>query len=174
MKRLLSGCVDVVLCASLAMVACAQGNPRGTSKLTLNGTTVSVEYGRPSLHGRTAKELLARLGTGEVWRLGADKSTTFKTSGDLTFGGTKVAAGEYSLWAKKESEDKWSLIFNKQHGQWGTDHDSSQDAASVPLNVKTASKPAEQVTITLQKAGGGGEINIMWGDMKLTAGFTAG
>ena len=173
MKRIMSTSLGMVLCASLAIIAYAQGNPRGTSKLMLNGTSVSVEYGRPSLHGRTAKELLAKLGTGEVWRLGADKSTTFKTTGGLSFGGTNVPAGEYSLWVKKEAEDKWSLVFNKQHGQWGTEHDPAQDLASVPLNVKTASKSAEEVTIALHKAAGGGEIVITWGDMELTANFTA-
>jgi hypothetical protein len=174
MKRLLNLFAGAALAASFAVAASAQGNPRGTSKLTLNGTTVSVEYGRPSLKGRTSKELLAKLGVGEFWRLGADKSTTFKTTGDLTFGGTKVPGGEYSLWAKKEAEDKWSLVFNKQHGQFGTEHDPSQDLASVPLKMETATNSAQQVTIKLRKQSGGGRVSIIWGDMELSANFTAG
>jgi len=174
MNRLLTVFARTGIAAALATAACAQGNPRGTSKVTLNGTTASVEYGRPSLKGRTSKELLARLGSGEFWRLGADKSTTFKTSGDLSFGGVKVPAGEYSLWAKKEGEDKWSLVFNKQHGQWGTEHDPSQDLATVPLKAQTASQAAEQVTIKLQKQGSEGELTITWGDLGLSTAFTAG
>ena len=116
----------------------------------------------------------AKLGAGEFWRLGADKSTTFKTTGDLTFGDAKVPAGEYSLWAKKEGENKWSLVFNKQHGQWGTEHDTSQDLATVPLTMETASQPAEQVTIKLQKQSGGGKLSIGWGDLALATNFTAG
>jgi len=174
MRRLLTLFAGVAAAATLASIGCAQGNPRGTSKLTVKGTTVSVEYGRPALKGRTSKELLAKLGAGEFWRLGADKSTTFKTTGDLTFGDAKVPAGEYSLWAKKEGENKWSLVFNKQHGQWGTEHDTSQDLATVPLTVETASQPAEQVTIKLQKQSGGGKLSIGWGDLALATNFTAG
>jgi hypothetical protein len=173
MKRLLTLVSSVVMGLSFMGAACAQGNPRGTAQLKLNGTTVSVEYGRPSLKGRTAKELLAQLGVGDVWRLGADKSTTFKTTGPLSFGDVTVPAGEYSLWAKKEAEDKWSLVFNKQHGQWGTQHDPSKDLASVPLKMETEGSPAEQVTIKLEKEGGGGEASIEWGDMELSANFTA-
>jgi Protein of unknown function (DUF2911) len=181
MKRLLPLAFSGALAATcFAVSTFAQGGARGASKLTLHGTTVSVEYGRPALKGRTFNDLLSRLGPGGVWRLGADKSTTFKTTGDVTFGDVKVPAGEYSLWAKKEGDDKWSLVFNKQHGQWGegtppeAGHDPSQDLASAPLNVQNVSSSAEQVTITLRKAGPGGEILIHWGTMELSAKFTAG
>jgi hypothetical protein len=175
MKRLLLGLTVAVAAVSFATSTLAQANnPRGTSKLPLDGTTVSVEYGRPSLKGRSVDSLLSRLGPNDVWRLGADKSTTFKTTGPLSFGDAKIPAGEYSLWAKKEGADKWSLVFNKQHGQWGTEHDPAQDIASVPLKMENVGSSAQQVTITLRKAGAGGEILILWGNMELSTNFTAG
>jgi len=64
-------------------------------------------------------------------------------------------------------------VFNKQHGQWGTTHDASQDLASVPLKESKAANSAETVTVSLTKQGGGGVIAIQWGDMKLTADFKA-
>jgi hypothetical protein len=146
-------------------------NPRGTAELALNGKKISVEYGRPSLHGRTVNDLLGQLGAGDCWRLGADKSTTFSTTGELMFGDVKVPGGEYSLWAQKQADGSWKLVFNKQHGQWGTNHDASQDLASVPLKTEKESKPAEQVTITLEQEHGGGEIAIQWGEMELSANF---
>jgi hypothetical protein len=146
-------------------------NPRGTAELTLNGKKISVEYGRPSLHGRTVNDLLGQLGAGDFWRLGADKSTTFSTTGELMFGDVKVPSGEYSLWAQKQADSSWKLVFNKQHGQWGTNHDASQDLASVPLKTEKESKPAEQVTIALEQEHGGGEIAIQWGEMELSANF---
>jgi hypothetical protein len=166
-----------LLCA--LMVACcagmvwAQGNPRGTSTITINGKTVSVEYGRPSLKGRTTDELLGRLSAGAAWRLGADTSTTFKTGTNLVFGGLTVPAGEYSIWMEREADNSWKLVFNKQHGQWGTEHDASQDLGSAPLQESKVTKPVETLTITLRKAGGGGTFTIEWGTLSVAASFKA-
>ncbi len=170
MKRVLCAMAGLGVFTALVGVALA-ANPRGTAGLTLNGKKISVEYGRPSLHGRTVNDLLGQLGTGEFWRLGADKSTTFSTAGDLMFGDVKVPKGEYSLWAQKQADGSWKLVFNKQHGQWGTNHDASQDLYSVPLKTEKESKPAEQVTITLEEEHGSGEISIQWGDMELSTTF---
>lgn len=173
MKRITVGVLSFAMLTCLAAVASAQRNPRGTTKLTLNGQTVSVEYGRPSLHGRSVEQMLSQLKAGQVWRLGADKSTTFSTGIDLAFGNVTVPKGDYSLWARKEANNSWQLVFNKQHGQWGTQHDAAQDFASVPLKESKLSSPAEMVTISLAKEGAGGMISIEWGDMKLATDFKA-
>ncbi len=182
MKRVLCAMAGLGVFTALVGVALA-ANPRGTAELTLNGKKISVEYGRPSLHGRSVNDMLGQLGAGEFWRLGADKSTTFSTTGDLFFvrldlpagfgsaAQWEVPKGEYSLWAQKQADGSWKLVFNKQHGQWGTNHDPAQDLYSVPLKTEKASKPAEQVTIGLEEEHGGGEISIQWGDMELSATF---
>ena len=173
MKPVASGILGMVLALALAAPAWTQGNPRGAAKLTLDGKTIAVEYGRPSLNGRAVGDLLARLKPGDVWRVGADQSTTLSTTGDLSFGYVKipviVPAGEYSLWVRKEAENKWSLVFNKQHGQSGGQHNAAEDFAAAPLEETKASNSAEQVTISLDKADLGGTISIQWGDLKLTA-----
>ena len=172
MKRIFSLAVGLAIFAALAGSARAQRNPRGTSKLELKGKTVSVEYGRPALKGRSETEMLGKLKPGDFWRLGADKSTTFSTAADLAFGDVTVPQGEYSLWVQRTA-DGWKLVFNKQHGQWGTDHDTAQDFASAPLKETKPSKPAEMVTITLAKGGAGGVLSIQWGQLGLSANFAA-
>ncbi len=171
MKRLFVSLSVLAVMAACAGMASAQRNPRGKATLEVNGKTVSVDYGRPSLHGRTVEQMLSQLKAGQVWRLGADQSTTFSTTGDLKFGGETVPKGEYSLWARKEADNTWKLVFNKQHGQWGTEHDPKQDLVAVPLQETKASKPAEEVTIALAKAGKGGDVTIEWGGMKLATSF---
>jgi hypothetical protein len=169
-------CFAVALAGTLLFsttLAFAQGGARGTSKLELNGQTVSVEYGRPALNGRTLQSLIGQLKPGDVWRLGSNKSTPFSTGVDLAFGDVTVPKGEYSLWARKEANGSWMLVFNKQHGQWGTQHDPAQDLVAAPLTESKASNSAEQVTIALEKAGESGEITIQWGDMLLSAKFAA-
>jgi len=173
MKRLLCGICGLAVIAVLAAPGLAQKNPRGTSKLDVQGKTVSVEYGRPSLKGRSVDEMLGKLKPGEVWRLGADKSTTFSTAIDLMFGDVALPAGEYSLWARREAGDSWKLVFNKQHGQWGMQHDAAQDLVATPLKESKLAQPVEMDTISLNKAGEGGVVVIEWGDKKLTASFKA-
>jgi len=165
--------LSVTMMIALAASALAQRNPRGTANLTLKGKTVSVEYGRPSLKGRTVDQMLSQLKAGDVWRLGADKSTTFTTVLDLAFGDVTVPAGEYSLWMQKQADNSWKLVFNKEHGKWGTQHDAAQDLVSAPLKQLQAAESVEMVTITLAEAGEGGVISIEWGTMKVTASFTA-
>jgi len=171
MKRFLIAVLAMAVIGVVAAIGLAQGNPRGTAKISVGSTMISVEYGRPSLKGRSVAELLEQLKPGDFWRLGADKSTTFSTTADLQFGDVTVPNGEYSLWAGRQADNSWKLVFNKQHGQWGMQHDASQDLVSVPLKETKASNSAEMVTISLTKQGGGGGIAIQWGDMELAASF---
>lgn len=174
MKRFLIAVLGLVVFVALAGTALAQGNPRGISKLDLKGKVVSVEYGRPSLKGRTVQQMFDQLKSGDFWRLGADKSTTFSTGLDLAFGDVTIPAGEYSLWARREADNTWKLVFNKQHGQWGMQHDPAQDFAAAPLKETKATTSAETVTISLVSEGdGGGVVSIHWGDTELAASFKA-
>jgi len=172
MKRTINAIVVAGIMLLAALPLAAQGNPRGTAKLSLSGKAVSVEYGRPSLKGRTVDALLGQLKPGGVWRMGADKSTTFMSETDLSFGSVTVPAGTYSLWARHEA-DGWKLVFNKQHDQWGTQHDAAQDLAAAPLSQTKLSKSVEEVTISLGESAGGGLFSLQWGDLDLSAKFKA-
>jgi hypothetical protein len=155
--------------AVLAGVAFAQ-NPRGTAETSLAGKKVSVEYGRPSLKGR---DVLEEAPVGTVWRTGADKSTTFTTESDLAFGSTTIPKGSYSLFTKRTGEKAWSLVLNKQTGQWGTEHNAGQDLASIPLNWEQKDPGPELFTIELSSSGATGTFRLLWGKHVLSAPFTA-
>ena len=171
MKRFLIAVLAMAVIGVVAENGLGQRNPRETAKISVGSKTISVEYGRPSLKGRKVADLLEQLKPGDFWRLGADKSTTFSTTADLQFADVTVPNGQYSLWAERGADNSWKLVFNKQHGQWGMQHDASQDLVSVPLKETKASNSAEMVTINLTKEGAGGVIAIQWGDMMLTASF---
>ncbi len=172
MRKIAIAVLGVLLAGCLASVAWAQGD-RGTSSITLKGKTVSVDYGQPSLHGRTTDEMLGKLPAGGFWRMGNNTSTTFKTDIELAFGDVKVPAGVYSIWMQKGDDGSWKLVFNKQHGQWGTDHDKSQDFASVPMTGATGGESVDLVTITLSKSGGSGTLKVQWGSLEESASFKA-
>ena len=82
-----------IAAVAVGVVAWAQ-SPRGTSKATIGGSEVSVDYGRPSLRGR---DMLGQAPVGTVWRTGADQSTTFTTGADITVSGTAIAKGRVQL-----------------------------------------------------------------------------
>lgn len=168
-KKLLTVGLSAVVVSSAASVIYAQRNPRGTAKFEKNGKFVMVEYGRPSLKGR---DMLGQLAPGKAWRMGSDKSTTFTSTADLSFGKVSVPTGAYSLWLKKTGDKEFTLVFNKVTGQWGTEHDVTQDTYYVPLTTTPGSEKVEQFTIDFKEAGKGAELRLLWDTSVLAASFT--
>ena len=168
-RKLFTLGLSAVVLSGAASVLYAQRNPRGTAKYEKGTKFVMVEYGRPSLKGR---DMLGQLAVGKAWRMGSDKSTTFTCTGDLSFGKISVPTGAYSLWLKKTADKEFTLVFNKVTGQWGTEHDVTQDVYFVPLTTTQGSEKVEQFTIDLKEAGKGAEIRLLWDTSILSASFT--
>lgn len=152
--------IATLLVAGVAAPAFVQAAPRGTAKLAVAGKTVSVDYGQPSLAGR---DMLGKAKAGDEWRLGADSPTALKTDAELDFGGKKVAKGEYILRARRDADDKWTLLVRK----------GEEVVAEVPLTASTLKESVETLDIALKEAKGGGELVISWGTAALAAGFSA-
>jgi len=162
----------VLLTLLTTVVAFSQRNPRATSKIDIAGKFVMIEYGRPSMKGR---DLLALAEVGKVWRMGADKSTTYTSDARLSFGKMAVPVGSYSLWLKKVGDQSFELIFNKQIGQWGTQYSGSiDDVASIPMNFSEGSEAVEMFTLTLTRGAkaNAGELTLQWSKAVLKAPFT--
>jgi len=157
---------------ALALVASATGvqaqAARGKAEATIAGKKIAIDYGRPELKGR---DMLAQAPVGTVWRLGKDQATTIETGGDLVFGGVTVPKGAYSLFAKRTGEKSWELVFNKQTGQWGTQHDASQDLVAVPLEWKNQDASMEAFTIEVAPQAEGGDLKMLWGTHVLETAF---
>ena len=101
----------------LAALSFAQdANPRGKVDATVNGSKVTIEYGRPALQGRSLDELMSDLPEDRVWRAGENQVTTLETKGDLKIGGTSIPAGKYSLYVYAPAEGDWALCVNKNLG----------------------------------------------------------
>ena len=173
MSGIIRKSLTLVLFALVAStIAFAQRNPRATSKIDLAGKYIMIEYGRPSLKGR---DILALMEPGKVWRMGADKSTTFTSDARLSFGKVTVPNGSFSLWLKKVGDGSFDLVFNKQTGQWGTQYASIDDVVSVPMNLSEGSEAVEMFTLSLARGAkaNAGELTLQWGKAILRASFTA-
>ena len=144
---------------------------RGTAEVTLSGGKVSIDYGRPEMKGR---DMLAMAPAGYVWRFGSNKSTTFTTEADLTFGDHSLAAGAYSAWIKHVDGDAWSLILNTEVGIWGAPGASREnDVLEVPLSYGTGDESVERLTVELGESDGKGKLSVSWGTHRLKGSFSA-
>ncbi len=133
-------------------------SPRDTTHMTVAGRRVYIDYGRPYMRGRRIMGGLVPFG--RVWRTGANAATTLVTEADLTIGNSRVPRGtntQYTL----PTAPRWTLIVNRQTGQWGTQYDPSRDLVRIPMQVTTLRQPVEQFTIVLEPGRGGPHSLVM-------------
>jgi len=74
-----------------------------------------------------------------------------------------VPAGTYTLWTIPRP-DGWTLIINKQTGQWGTIYDSAQDLARVEMHVEALAGPVDPFTISVEPMEDGAALRLKWDD----------
>lgn len=94
-----------------------QASPRATNSQMIGLTKVTIDYGRPAVKGRTIFGDLEKFD--KVWRTGANEQTEIEFSTDVMLNGKKVAKGRYSLFTIPKKGNKWTVILNKDLGQWG-------------------------------------------------------
>jgi hypothetical protein len=136
-------------------------SPRDTVSLELGtGRRIYIDYGRPSMRGRRIMGGLVPYG--RVWRTGANAATTLVTDVDLELGGTSVPRGTYTLYTIPTAGG-WTLIVNRQTGQWGTQYEPARDLARIPMQVSPLRAPVEQFTINLERSrAGAGTLALEW------------
>lgn len=153
--------------AGFSIALYAHGNEEGSAKATIGNAHVSIEFHRPMLKGR---DLMKMIHPGDLWRLGADASTTIESDGDLDFGGTRVPKGKYVLLARYPEPGKWTLVVStKARAQY----EPSAKVAEIPMDVQQAPDSVDAMNVTLANKGTVGEIEIAWGTSRLKATFTA-
>jgi hypothetical protein len=172
-RQLVNGVIAAALVTTgLAAWVGAQGqraSPHEKTEATVDGAKVSIEYGRPYMKGR--KIFGGLVPYGQVWRTGADEATTLVTDQALVFGTVMVPAGTYTLYTIP-GEKEWTLIVNKQTGQWGTQYSEAQDLGRISMKVSRLDSPAEQLTISVADTASGGEAHFDWESTRASAPFT--
>ncbi len=161
-----SGALVLTTLSFFPVVALAQEStprilsPRDTTAQTIGAARLVVDYGRPSKRRREIFGSLVPFGA--LWRTGANEATHFRTDRDLTIGTIRVPRGTYTLWTIPE-RDGWTLIVNRQTGQWGTDYDKTRDVGRAKMKISAVNEPVEQFTIAIEPMGNGsGMLTIVW------------
>ena len=144
------------------------GSPHVRSEWVVDGATISIEYGRPSLKGRAEATLMP---PGAEWRTGADEATTIKFDKALMFGPMHVNPGTYTIYTVPGAKS-WQLVISKKTGQWGIPYPKGEDFGRAPMTVGKTAAPVEQLTISIEDTKAGGTLHVEWGTTKASAPFT--
>ena len=145
------------------------GSPHVRTTWTVDGANITIEYGRPSLKGRSEAALMP---PGQEWRTGADEATTLTVEGKgLMIGSLMVAPGKYTLYTVP-GDKQWQLVVSKKTGQWGVPYPGAgEDLGRAPMTVSKNAAPVEQLTISVEDTPAGGNLIVSWGTAKATAAF---
>jgi hypothetical protein len=131
----------LMLATALAFGALAQDkkmpSPAASAEGTIDGIKVKIDYHQPSAKGR--KIMGGLVPFGEVWRTGANETTTIDFSGPVKIEGKELAKGKYGLYTLP-GENEWTIIINKTI-KWGAfDYKEADDVLRVKVKPsKTAS-----------------------------------
>lgn len=156
--------LSLLLCFVLATsVACAQKSPRKNATGSINKVNVTIDYGSPSVKGRTIWGGLEKYD--KVWRAGANENTTVTFDNDVKVGGKSLKAGKYGFFIIPKKNADWVVIFNTKNDAWGAySYKESEDAARI--NVKPEFTKSNQES--LEYSVGKNSIVFNWEKAKLT------
>ena len=177
-----------VFAAAALIVAASAGSPlaqkttdmsngKGVSahvrtEWVVDGANIAIEYGRPSLKGRTPGKDVDPY-DGKEWRTGADEQTTLITDKPLKFGTVSVPAGRFGLHTIPVN-GSWQLIVSKREKGWGIPYPAGQDLGRAPMTMSKPPAAAELLTISIQDTPAGGTLHIDWGTTRASIPFTVG
>jgi len=126
-----------------------KASPAETATGKINGATIAINYGSPSVKGREIWGKLVPFN--EVWRAGANEATTFETDKELTIEGQKLPAGKYAFFVIP-NKDEATVIFNKEFKQWGSnDYDQKKDQIRVKVKPQATASSTEKLVYTINK-----------------------
>lgn len=133
-------------------------SPPRTAEGAIGAATVTVNYGSPSVRGRSIFGDL--IPYGNVWRTGANEATTITFSEDVAVEGKPLAAGTYALFTIP-GEKAWTVIFNKEAEQWGAyDYDESMDALRVEVTPVALKETVEALEFKVSDEA----VTLHWAD----------
>jgi hypothetical protein len=162
--------VAVVAWAARRQFGSGYTSPPAKVAASVGGKQISIDYYAPSMHGR--KVMGGLVPFGEVWCTGANWATKITTEANLEMGGLKLPAGSYSIWTVP-NQNEWTLIINKQTGQFHLNYDASQDFGRTKMNLKKLGAPVETFKIELRSGGDNqGTMALLWETTEASIPFT--
>lgn len=154
---------------STAQISVPAPSPLAHVEQKVGLTDVEITYSRPSVKDRMIFGELVPYD--EMWRWGANASTKFTVSDDITINGHDVPAGTYALFAIPNATE-WTIIIHSNTTYWGTGGDKYKaEDDLVRFTVKpNNSYPVKTETMTFQFSDlslGGCNLEFLWANTQV-------
>ncbi len=160
MKRITTLLTFVAFAATIAYAQKPMASPPAKAEGKIDGINVVVDYHQPSAKGRQIMGGLVPYG--EVWRTGANNTTSIEFSADAKVEGKPVAKGKYALFTIP-GENEWTIIINKSI-KWGS---SSYNEGDDLLRVKVKPAKTDSFVETFNIAVEGSNVVLKWENTKV-------
>ena len=139
-----------------------------TVSQTIDGTTITIDYSRPSLRGRDVHVDLFgdQIPWGRAWTPGANTATTIESTRNFVLSGAPVPAGKWSVWMVPGPED-WELVLDPRDDLYHTAHPKpTDDQIRVDIETRRAPDSAETLNWTFTTIRrDGADLRMQWGDI---------
>ena len=145
-------------------------SPRDTTRATVAGAIISIDYGQPAVRGRVIFGQVVPWD--RVWRTGANAATQLETLRELVIANVTIPGRAGIPSGHCPAAVSGCSIINKQSGQWGTDYDPAQDLARIPIEARPIREQIERFSVTITTEGYGGIIRMSWDRTQLVVPFT--
>lgn len=145
----------IALFVSFGALAQKPASPPAKAEGTIDGVKITIDYAQPSAKGRKIMGELVPFG--EVWRTGANATTSIEFSENVKIEGQAVAKGKYGLFTIP-GENEWVIIINKQATGSPFDYSDAKDVVRVKVKPGKAASFVETFTIAVEK----GQVTLKW------------
>ncbi len=133
-------------------------------------TDIDVSYSRPN---KSEREIFGGLVPyGQVWRTGANATTTIKLSNGIKFGDKAVPAGEYGVFTLPGATE-WTVMLSKDTKASSAEYKQENDVARV--TVKPAALPTSVETFTIgfsDVKGANANLHLDWDKTRVVVPIT--
>lgn len=140
-------------------------SPRAKVTQTIGLTDIIIDYGCPSVKGRKLWGELVPYN--EIWRAGANETTTIEFSTDVLLENQPVAAGKYSLFVIPES-NSWTFVLDSNLRQFGAFfYDGNSDVQRIKVKTQKQKQATETLQYTFNDLSfNHGKLVLAWGNLQ--------
>ncbi|AYQ33093.1 DUF2911 domain-containing protein [Runella sp. SP2] len=145
-------------------------SPRLSAMAMIGDNHVHIDYGSPSVRGRTIWNGLVAYN--QVWATGAHKATWIEFSKDVMIQGKHVPKGKYGFFTIP-NEKEWTLILSKTWDMHlADDYKQEEDIIRLAVKPETNKEFVEALTYqVLSTQPTKGEIKMSWAHLSVSFGF---